>query len=197
MKILKLCIGVTLASLFTPISTSSIEVIPKTEQICTKQGGVDKVTPQEEAHGIELGKEAKRPKRSKEKDSKVETGSTNTYSDTNIELLAHIAMAEAEGEDEIGKVLVMQVVRNRVRSNEFPNTVREVIYQPNQFSPILDGRWDKVTPTDECYRIAKNLDSYKDYSCGATYFTSSKEANTWHSRKLVYVLEHGNHRFYK
>lgn len=196
MKILKLCIVVIVATLSVPISTSSTEVVPKTEQICTKQDEVDKVTPQEETHEIELRKEAKRHKDSKEKDSK-DTGSTNTYSDTDIELLAHIAMAEAEGEDEIGKVLVMQVVLNRVRSDEFPDTIREVIYQPKQFSPILDGRWDRVTPTDECYRIARNLDSYKDYSYGATYFTSSKEANTWHSRELNYVLEHGNHRFYK
>ena len=36
-----------------------------------------------------------------------------------------------------------------------------------------------------------------DESQGATYFTSSKEQDTWHSRNLTKLFEHGNHTFYE
>lgn len=49
-------------------------------------------------------------------------------------LLCKIAMAEAESEGVKGKALVMLVVLNRVWSNEFPDTIEEVIFQKNQSS---------------------------------------------------------------
>ena len=54
-------------------------------------------------------------------------------------LLCKIAMAEAESEGVKGKALVMLVVLNRVWSNEFPDTIEEVIFQKNQFSPVANG----------------------------------------------------------
>lgn len=44
-------------------------------------------------------------------------------------LLCKIAMAEAESEGVKGKALVMLVVLNRVWSDEFPDTIEEVIFQ--------------------------------------------------------------------
>ena len=62
--------------------------------------------------------------------------------DDEIDLIAKITMAEAEGESELGKRLVIDTILNRVDSelSYFPDTVEEVIYQPNQFSPIWNGR---------------------------------------------------------
>lgn len=50
-------------------------------------------------------------------------------------MLAKIAMAEAEGESVEGKALVILVVLNRVWSDEFPDSIEEVIFQKNQFPP--------------------------------------------------------------
>lgn len=61
-------------------------------------------------------------------------------------LLCKIAMAEAESEGVKGKALVMLVVLNRVWSDEFPDTIEEVIFQKNQFSPVANGRYDAVEP---------------------------------------------------
>ena len=47
-----------------------------------------------------------------------------------IELIALVTMAEAEGEPEEGKRLVIDTILNRVDFGEFPSTVTEVIYQP-------------------------------------------------------------------
>lgn len=112
-------------------------------------------------------------------------------------LLAKIAMAEAESEDTKGKALVMLVVLNRVRSEEFPGTIGEVIYQPRQFSPISNGRFDRVEPDEDCWRALDliMLDKW-DKSHGATYFESKSES-TWHSEHLDFLFRHGRHYFYK
>lgn len=49
------------------------------------------------------------------------------------QLLMEIASAEALNQGPDGMRLVMSVVINRVNSPEYPNTIKEVIYQPYQF----------------------------------------------------------------
>ena len=44
-------------------------------------------------------------------------------------MLLRIVEAEAGNEDEDGKLLVANVVLNRLNSEQFPNTVREVVFQ--------------------------------------------------------------------
>ena len=110
-------------------------------------------------------------------------------------LLAKLAMAEAEGEDTEGKALVMLVVRNRVRSNKFPDTVKEVIYQEGQFSPISDGRFNVVEPDADCWDALKLVERGWDRSMGATYF-ESKSNSTWHRDNLKFLFRHGGHSFY-
>ena len=50
------------------------------------------------------------------------------------ELLARVVYAESNTETLEGQIAVAQVVLNRVRSESFPDTVSEVIYQERQFS---------------------------------------------------------------
>lgn len=50
------------------------------------------------------------------------------------ELLARVVYAESNTEALEGQIAVAQVVLNRVRSESFPDTVSEVIYQERQFS---------------------------------------------------------------
>lgn len=111
-------------------------------------------------------------------------------------LLAKIAMAEAEGEDMIGKALVIRVVLNRVWSDSFPDNIHDVIYEPNQFSPVTNGRWDRVEPDDDCYAALSLIQMEGwDESQGALYF-ESKSDSTWHQENLKYLFNHGNHYFY-
>lgn len=111
-------------------------------------------------------------------------------------LLAKIAMAEAEGEDTEGKALVVLVVLNRVASDEFPDTIWEVIYQQGQFSPISNGRFDRVEPNEDCW-LALNMirSEHWDESQGAMYFESKSES-TWHEDNLKFLFRHGGHYFY-
>ena len=113
-------------------------------------------------------------------------------------LLARIAMAEAEGCNTQTKTLIIMCVLNRVWSDEFPDTIEEVIFQENQFSPIDNGRWDRVEPNEDCYEAVKVVMEAKyDYSDGATYFENCADEDNWHSRNLEFLYESEGIRFYK
>lgn len=113
-------------------------------------------------------------------------------------LLARIAMAEAEGCNTQTKTLIIMCVLNRVWSDEFPDTIEEVIFQENQFSPIDNGRWDRVEPNEDCYEAVKVVMEAKyEYSGGATYFENCADEDNWHSRNLEFLYESEGIRFYK
>lgn len=74
-------------------------------------------------------------------------------SNEEIELLALVTMAEAEGESEEGKRLVIDVILNRVDSGRFDDTITGVIYAPNQFTSMWNGRVDRCYVTDEIRQL--------------------------------------------
>lgn len=117
-------------------------------------------------------------------------------------LLAKIAMAEAEGESLETKVLVISTILNRVESEQFPDTVEEVIFQKvdgvYQFSPVIPGgRWYNVEPNEECWEVVQIVTESKgDLSKGALYFEACS-GESWHSRNLEFICESDNTRFYK
>lgn len=77
-----------------------------------------------------------------------------------ISLIALVTMAEAEGECEEGKRLVIDTILNRVDSEHYPNNVYEVIYQENQFSSIWNGRIDRCEVRDDiCELVREELKS--------------------------------------
>lgn len=70
-----------------------------------------------------------------------------------IELIALLTMAEAEGESEYGKRLVIDTILNRVDSDQFPDTVYGVVYQKGQFTSMWNGRSNKVEATPEVIQL--------------------------------------------
>ena len=72
-----------------------------------------------------------------------------------MELITWMVMAEAEGESEYGKRLVIDTILNRVDSDIFPDSVHGVIYQPYQFSSIKDGRASRCYVKDAIYALVE------------------------------------------
>lgn len=113
------------------------------------------------------------------------------------EILLKIAMAEAEGESVEGKALVMLVVLNRAWSEQFPDSIEEVVFQKNQFSPTAPGgRYWTTEPDEGCYEALELVMSGWDESQGAMYFESTGR-DGWHSRTLEFLFQYGGHKFYK
>ena len=94
-------------------------------------------------------------------------------SEEDISLIALITMAEAEGECEEGKRLVIDTILNRVDSDlsYFPDTVKEVIYQKNAFESVYNGRIDKCyVDEDICQLVREELLNRTNYD--VMYFSS-------------------------
>lgn len=127
-------------------------------------------------------------------------GSSFSLDGQEYEILLKIVEAEAGGEDTTGRMLVANVVMNRVRSGSFPNTVSEVVYQRSggraQFSPVSDGRIDRVNVSPETVEAVARAMNGEDASLGALYFRSVYSSSGWFDRTLNRVVEYGNHIFY-
>jgi N-acetylmuramoyl-L-alanine amidase len=125
-------------------------------------------------------------------------------SDSDIDMLSRIVEAEAGQEDYIGKILVADVVINRVNSNDFPDSVTEVVFQKSnnitQFSPVSNGTIDRVTVSDDTVKAVYSALMGEDKSGGALYFMArkySKPQNVeWFDNHLTYLYTHGGHDFY-
>lgn len=108
-----------------------------------------------------------------------------------LEALVVVCMAEAEGESELGKRLVIDTVLNRVDSERFPNTVYDVIYQKGQFSSMWNGRSNRVNPGQEYYDlVAEEIENRTD--CNVLYFTAGN-----YSKYGTPYLQEGHHYFSK
>ena len=120
--------------------------------------------------------------------------------------LETIVEAEAGDEDVFGKMLVAGVVLNRVLDENFPDTVKEVVFQNNgktyQFSPVRKGgRYYTVKVSSHTKEAVARVLKGEDYSDGALYFfarkyTSQKKAS-WFDKSLKKIVKYGCHEFYK
>lgn len=125
-------------------------------------------------------------------------------SDTDYDSLLRIVEAEAGGEDMDGKLLVANVVLNRVNNEKFPDTVTEVIMQKGQgvaqFTPTVDGRFQNVTISEETYEAVERALYGEDISKGALYFCARQKADSgklkWFDQNLTKLFSYGNHEFF-
>lgn len=133
-----------------------------------------------------------------QEDSKLATWSYSV-SDKELHLLQKIVMAEAEGEPYEGKVAVANVVLNRLRSANFPDTIYKVIYQKSQFSPVANGRLKRVVPNEDSIKaVNAALNGKKEVADDTYYFLSltlADDLTVARSQKKVKTI--GHHTFYK
>lgn len=125
-------------------------------------------------------------------------------SDKDYDALLRIVEAEAGGEDQNGKLLVANVVLNRVNSEVFPDTVWDVVMQKEQgiaqFSPTVDGRFQNVNVSDDTIAAVERALYGEDISLGALYFCAREKADSdklkWFDRKLTKLFSYGHHEFF-
>lgn len=116
------------------------------------------------------------------------------------DLLARLVTAEAKGEPYAGKVAVATVVLNRVDNPNFPNSVRDVIYQIDNgyyaFSPVANGEINE--PADaESKRAVQEALAFRGQGNGSLYFYNPKTSTSkWIFSKQV-TVKIGNHVFAK
>ena len=121
------------------------------------------------------------------------------YNSTDLYWLSRIISAEAKGEPFAGQIAVGNVVLNRVKSSQFPNTVKGVIFDTKygtQFSPVSAGTIYN-TPTASAVMAAKVcLEGYSLSTQMIYFYNPSIATSSWIGRTRPYIMTIGNHKFY-
>ena len=122
------------------------------------------------------------------------------YTEEDLYWMSRIISAESRGEPLLGKLAVGTVVLNRVASGEFPDTVREVIFDRKwgvQFTPVANGTvYDE--PTQESVLAAKLVLDGARVAGDSLYFIAPELTdNHWPIENRTYVNTIGCHWFYE
>ncbi|MBP3041570.1 cell wall hydrolase [Bacillaceae bacterium Marseille-Q3522] len=116
------------------------------------------------------------------------------------DLLARLVSAEAVGEPYAGKVAVATVVLNRVDHPDFPNSVKEVIYEKAgghfAFTPVQNGKINQAADTESKKAVNEAI-AFRGQGNGSIFFYNPKTSTSkWiFSRQVIVTI--GNHRFAK
>ncbi|CUB15672.1 Spore cortex-lytic enzyme precursor [Bacillus cereus] len=117
-----------------------------------------------------------------------------------VDLMARLVNAEAGGEPYVGKVAVAKVVLNRVDSSEFPNTIKDVIYEPIKngyaFTPVTDGRINQPATHEAKMAVEEALTSKGENSDWLYFYNPKTSTDKWITTRQT-VAQIGNHLFAK
>ena len=126
------------------------------------------------------------------------TSEVSNYDDA-VYWLSRIIEAEASGEPFEGKVAVGEVILNRVKCEEFPNTIWGVIFDKNfgtQFEPVANGTIYN-TPSKDSILAAKAALEGSNYVGDCLYFLNPTVAkSTWITKNREYYTTISKHEFY-
>lgn len=133
---------------------------------------------------------------------------------TELERLAQLVRAEAQGESFTGQVAVAAVVLNRVLDHRYPNSIWDVIHEVTvvngikyyQFEPVKNGTINEPA-TDTSRRAVRNALAGWDPTQGAIGFFAHAKVPQWSGGKVSWVWEQwykdplkiriGNHSFFR
>ena len=116
------------------------------------------------------------------------------------DILCRIVEAEAGDQDVYGRILVVNVILNRVNcKKEFANDIEGVVFEKGQFSPISNGAYYRVEVDDTTREAVTRALEGEDYSDGALFFiqrsSASRSGAAWFDT-LRFLFKYGCHEFY-
>lgn len=122
------------------------------------------------------------------------------YEEEGLYWLSRIISAESRGEPLTGQIAVGNVVLNRVGHQNYPDTIREVVFDDDygvQFEPVSNGTvYDQPTPFSVL--AAKMALEGADIVGDCIYFYApALSPGTWINRNAEYRTTIGCHRFYR
>ena len=122
------------------------------------------------------------------------------YTEDDLYWMSRIISAESQGEPLLGKLAVGTVVLNRVASQEFPNSIYDVIFDRKwgiQFEPVANGTVYNE-PTQESVLAAKLVLEGAREAGESLYFLAPELTNNhWIMDNREYVVTIGCHWFYR
>ena len=157
-------------------------------------------------------------------ETSVDVASSMDYSDEDLYLIAQTVWHEARGEGTNGWIAVAEVIKNRILSETYPNTAREVIYQDGQFSyneeladmvpaeaeikvvkMVLDGNlsilgddsvmWFRNPTIGSSTDMSEKTDENEMEVTESSEYVNDPRTESWNGREPYKII--GHHVFYK
>ena len=128
------------------------------------------------------------------------TSASAGYDAGELYWLSRIISAESRGESLAGQIAVGNVICNRVASEEFPDTVKGVVFDRKngvQFEPV-SNRTIYDEPTEQSVLAARLVMAGVDAAGESLYFFNpALSQGKWVRANRTYHMTIGCHRFYK
>ena len=129
-----------------------------------------------------------------------QTPEQEEWNEEDLYWLSRIISAESRGEPLLGQIAVGNVVLNRVASSQYPNTVREVVFDRKygtQFEPVDNGTVH-MEPTASAVLAARLCLNGASVVGDCLYFFAPElSAGSWIVQNRPYYTTIGCHRFYR
>lgn len=122
------------------------------------------------------------------------TNDKTILKNSDFDLLARLVTAESKGEPFTGQIAVAEVVLNRMTSEEFPNSLSDVIYQTNQFEPVQNGMINESATESAQQAVTEALNG-TNISQGALFFYNKETATSRWLDQFPTIVQIGNHTF--
>ena len=118
------------------------------------------------------------------------------YDGDTLYWLSRIINAESGNQPLGGKIAVGNVVMNRVRDPRFPDTLYDVLFQKNQFTPAASGSIYRE-PNEESVVAAMLVMDGAQVTPNALFFNAAGATRSYAARNRTYVATIGDHAFYE
>lgn len=120
----------------------------------------------------------------------------DTLTDNEISMIEIVIQHEVGNFSKEYKTYVAELIRNRLISEDFPNTITDVLFQKGQFQGISSWLYSGIVPDEETKAVVKEVFSAESTSHEATFYynpaLSEYESVMWfeYSGDVEFVFEH-------
>lgn len=114
------------------------------------------------------------------------------FSENDIQLMANAVYGESRGEPYKGQVAVAAVILNRIKHQNFPNTVYGVIFEPRAFTAVADGQI-YLTPNETAKKAVREAINGYDPTYGCIYYFNPNTATSawiWSRQQIMTIGKH-------
>ena len=122
------------------------------------------------------------------------------YDSEDLYWLSRIISAESRGEPLLGQIAVGNVVLNRVKSAQFPSTIKDVIFDRQyavQFTPVANGTIYQEPAALAVLAAKMCLEGASVVGNSLYFYAPAVSASSWIAQNRVYYTAIGNHHFYQ
>lgn len=134
------------------------------------------------------------------KDDKGTHNGTIKYTDEEYEMLCYVLQGEVGDCSEASKIAVANVIINRVKSSQFPNSISGVLTAPSQFDAVYGYYNGSTVPTQNTRDCAARALAGEDNTGGAIYYYAPQycggSSSSWFE-SLQFCLEVDGQRYFK